>query len=338
MDFLIIFIVVNIIFFSGVLCCCFIDWEIQWHLGYARYAIKIFNKVKSCLISDIVKNGAKFIQHYLFFTRSSFFQMGYIFLVASFHAAVIIDGLKPAQIVDPDTNHLLLPLIIAAVNMAIFIICCYSDPGVITHSNVDEFVKIYPYDGQMYLPGSICTTCKLDKPPRSKHCVVYNRCIHKFDHYCIWIRNCVGGRNHRYFLLLLASLEFMCINGLANVIKVLRALVQIFRLWDIKFLDAQGIPQNMNYSVLFQTLFTRFPLLVFCGISLVLIAFIVFLFLSYHTFLALSNETTNERYKKYYLAKSGNTLVTNVYDKGIWQNCVEEFFPSICLNMSPKTD
>lgn len=39
------------------------------------------------------------------------------------------------------------------------------------------------------------------KPPRAHHDSVTGRCIVKFDHYCPWVNNSVGVRNHKHFLL-----------------------------------------------------------------------------------------------------------------------------------------
>ena len=59
---------------------------------------------------------------------------------------------------------------------------------------------------------------------------VYDRCVYKFDHYCVWIGNCVGGLNHRYFLALLFSLSAMCIHGICAIINVFSAAVAIYHI------------------------------------------------------------------------------------------------------------
>ena len=41
------------------------------------------------------------------------------------------------------------------------------------------------------------------KLPRSKHCSLCGICVPTFDHHCVWINQCVGENNRKYFLLFL---------------------------------------------------------------------------------------------------------------------------------------
>ncbi|NXX76393.1 ZDH13 Palmitoyltransferase, partial [Urocolius indicus] len=53
---------------------------------------------------------------------------------------------------------------------------------------------------------TFCTSCLVRKPLRSMHCLACNSCVARYDQHSLWIGQCIGIGNHRYYLLLLSFL------------------------------------------------------------------------------------------------------------------------------------
>lgn len=107
-----------------------------------------------------------------------------------------------------------------------FYLSAASDPGYISQFNHHDQMALYPYDFSIFYPGQTCRTCYFLKPARSKHCSICKRCISKFDHHCIFINNCVGYRNHHFFILLISTTALLTVYATYVGLSLLSASIQ----------------------------------------------------------------------------------------------------------------
>lgn len=80
--------------------------------------------------------------------------------------------------------------------------CWLTDPGVARsdrNHQLETIIKMAETNG-FFEQKHFCSTCLIRKPIRSKHCAHCNRCVARFDHHCPWVGNCIGAKNHKYFL------------------------------------------------------------------------------------------------------------------------------------------
>ena len=77
-----------------------------------------------------------------------------------------------------------------------------------------------------------CRKCTAWKPERCHHCSVCGRCVLKMDHHCVWVANCVGAYNYKFFLLFLF---YTFIATVFDAVVLLSNFVDFF-----KDLDAQS--------------------------------------------------------------------------------------------------
>mmetsp|Transcript_28046 Transcript_28046/g.72522 ORF Transcript_28046/g.72522 Transcript_28046/m.72522 type:complete len:360 (-) Transcript_28046:40-1119(-) len=121
-----------------------------------------------------------------------------------------------------------------------------------------------------------CKWCWRFKPDRCHHCRTCDSCILKMDHHCPWIYNCVGYRNHKFFILLLFYSSL--------------ATGQI----------ALTMPETLQESIQYDTPFDAMFLLMYGEVLAVCLFILVTAFLSFHFWLIKSGMTTIE-----YCEKSG---------------------------------
>lgn len=56
-----------------------------------------------------------------------------------------------------------------------------------------------------------CRKCELYKPDRAHHCSQAGRCVLRMDHFCPWVNQTVGLRNHKHFFLFLLWTSILCL-------------------------------------------------------------------------------------------------------------------------------
>ncbi|KAF3454395.1 hypothetical protein FNV43_RR04842 [Rhamnella rubrinervis] len=193
--------------------------------------------------------------------------------------------------------HRYTSLLAVGVGILLFLLTSFSDPGTVKAENVSHYLSAYRYDNIIYSEKE-CSTCKIPKPARSKHCSVCDRCVARFDHHCGWMNNCIGERNTRYFMAFLLWHFLICAYGTVALVLVLVGRAKELRVTYIltvyygvesSFFDLA--PHVVRW--LLSSYNTQILLMVFLAIvSLLLLGFF-----GYHAKLCLTNTTTNETFK-----------------------------------------
>lgn len=132
------------------------------------------------------------------FTIVSNLQILYLALVLSSFTAVILKAYPQFPNRYFAEYHQITGTLMMILCLFVFYKAATVDAGHITKDNLADFDN-YAYDDVLYNDIE-CSTCKIPKLARSKHCRVMDMCVSRFDHYCIWLNRAIGERNYRWFL------------------------------------------------------------------------------------------------------------------------------------------
>eukprot|EP01088_Endostelium_zonatum_P016601 TRINITY_DN4554_c0_g1_i1.p1 TRINITY_DN4554_c0_g1~~TRINITY_DN4554_c0_g1_i1.p1 ORF type:complete len:383 (-),score=75.99 TRINITY_DN4554_c0_g1_i1:17-1165(-) len=220
-----------------------------------------------------------------------------------------------------------LPLYITLPLLAIncFLVICdfvfmfitaFKDPGIIPRHASPISDSDSPWEAgrkqpdpekKLYVNGSkvrvkYCVTCHLYRPPRATHCGVCDNCVDRFDHHCPWVGNCIGRRNYQSFFIFVWSVILTSIYQL---------LICILHILIVSIRASQDIHSNSDRFVyILPRTFWSWIMIPYC---LLAIGFVGFLG-TFHCYLALGNQTTNEKLKMSW------KKVKNPFSRGLFLN------------------
>ncbi|NXW42756.1 ZDHC4 palmitoyltransferase, partial [Nyctiprogne leucopyga] len=342
MDFLTLFSVyLCVVLAAGaLLCACSGRRE-----SFPARALSGASQVLSFVIPTQLQRVTHRALHRLLHTRSPLFVVLHIALQAAVYGEYTWEVFVYCWELQFHLLLLLLPYLLLAGNMGCFILCSRADPGVITKSSHASLVQIYAYDGVLFQKGSVCPTCNTEKPARSKHCSVCGTCVHRFDHHCVWVNNCIGAFNAKYFLLYLFTLTAMAASIAILTAAFLIQVVLLSNMMHGTYIDDQGQEQAVEILFLIQHLFLTFPRIVFMLGFVLLLTLVLGAYCCFSLYLALTNQTSNEWYKSSRYGCSHHltlqpcdrqVVYKNIYSKGIWMNLKEIFKPCPVLERKKK--
>ncbi|XP_014936280.1 palmitoyltransferase ZDHHC4 isoform X2 [Acinonyx jubatus] len=325
MDFLVLFLFYLALVLMGVVTICICS---KTH--YLRGLVRGGAQVISCIIPECLQRAMRKVLHYLFHTRNHTFIMLHLLLQGMVYAEYTWEVFGYCQELGFSLHYLLLPYLLLVINLVFFTLSCVSNPGTITKANEFSLLQVYEFDEVMFPKNTKCFTCNVRKPARSKHCRVCNRCVHRFDHHCVWVNNCIGAWNARYFLIYLLTLTASAATMAVVSTVFLVQLVVVSDLYLETYVDDLG---HLQY------LFLTLPRIVFTLGFVVMLSFLLGGYLCFTLYLAATNQTTNEWYRGDrawchhcpHVARPPSAepqVYRNIHSHGLWSNLGEIFLPA----------
>nr|XP_020660437.1 probable palmitoyltransferase ZDHHC4 isoform X1 [Pogona vitticeps] len=340
MDFLVLFLLYVLLVLLSIFLVCVCSGRKQ---SLPSRAFTCVSRVISRIIPSQIQGVAHSLLHKFFHTRNCTFVVLHLILEALVYGEYTWEVFGYCRELEFSGFFLLLPYFLLLVNVGFFILCSKTDPAggfmdypplpqthrTITQHNQAVFVHAYPYDGMMFEKGVECATCKVRKPARSKHCGVCNCCVHRFDHHCVWVNNCIGAFNTRYFLIYLLTLTSMAASITIITGAFLIQVVILSSLMQGHYTDGEGQEHPVDAFFLIQHLFLTFPRIVFMLGFVLVLSLILASYLCFTSYLVLTNQTSNEWFKSRRgtgpYAQQGNkqNSYKNIYSRGVWRNLRE---------------
>jgi len=269
-------------------------------LGRIKLKIKEYGELILNYFPSPIRNIILFIYDYLVYKPNPVVQIFYLSLFLLLFLIYYYYGIKkffPHKFISYNLIYVLYTIIF--LSLYSFYLCSISDPGIIKKKNISSLKQKYPYDFLFNSDKPECKKCHFPKINRSKHCRVCDKCIEKFDHHCIWINNCVGAKNFRYFFYFLLIHWILVTYAGILVIIIFYYEIKEKNLLKQLFYDVQTKEQyKATYITVFRYLLFKNYFLSATAIMLLVTSFFLIFFMYFQFKLIIKNLTSAESNKQ----------------------------------------
>ncbi|KAF2117161.1 palmitoyltransferase swf1 [Lophiotrema nucula] len=257
------------------------------------------------LTNGRITNGGSRLGHYLMYEKHPVVLIFFLGLVSA-SATLFVPAVWQYL---PQRHKFLIPVLLPQPFIFTYLSARRNNKTYITQLNHAAHMRHYPYDRVLFYPGMMCGTCHMLKPPRSKHCSICKTCVSRMDHHCVWVNNCLGRGNYRWFLALLLSTTVLLAYGAYLAYTTLTPLTEAhytkYKRW-YRYegeIDPTSWPSmfdvRLHYFLMYTSIYLEVGGLSASGVGLLaLLTWPLPLgLLSYHVYLIWAGMTTNESAK-----------------------------------------
>ena len=104
------------------------------------------------------------------------------------------------------------------ISLLFYVLSAFMNPGHVLQS-LDLLELLELRNDKNFDPDYLCLYCKVIQSKKASHCMICGHCVENLDHHCVYINNCIGRRNHKYFILFLLCTTIYLIISVATSIK-----------------------------------------------------------------------------------------------------------------------
>ena len=203
---------------------------------------------------------------------------------------------------------LLIYLLLFILSLVSYIRTTFTHPGYIPRN----WKHPRAFDLHHTQQHNYCRKCLTYQVSRSFHCPSCSKCILRMDHHCIWVNNCIGAGNHKYYIL---TMIYTWLISLITLISGIVGLISVLQ-------DLGGVNFHGAASL---WLAVKLCVIIFSFTYSILWLFIITPSLILSCRCIIHNLTRIERLQMLQALQTGQQDTFNSYDRGSWVANVKEF-------------